>query len=188
VAEGAFAFGELLKLIVALGVTIGLFYALALFMKRMQVGTGRGGSMITVLAALPLGGKEKLWVVEVAGEKLVVGTSPGRVSCLHVLQRDAAAHSSFPISAASSPSTTSSFPRRRESSDAQSDSNEATLDSRLRGNDEGVETALDSRLRGNDDEVAVAGNASPGNASPASTASQNVFAALLQNFRGGEKS
>jgi flagellar protein FliO/FliZ len=102
VAEPAFAFGELLKLVVALGVTIGLFYALALFMKRMQVGTGRSGNLITVLAALPLGGKEKLWVVEVAGEKLLVGTSPGNVSCLHVL-----APASY-ASTASSEDTTSS--------------------------------------------------------------------------------
>jgi flagellar protein FliO/FliZ len=85
VSEPAFAFAELIKLVVALGVTIGLFYALALFMKRMQVGTGRSGNLITVLAALPLGGKEKLWVVEVAGEKLLIGTTPGNVNCLHVL-------------------------------------------------------------------------------------------------------
>jgi flagellar protein FliO/FliZ len=89
-AEPAFAIGELVKLVFALGVTIGLFYALALFMKRMQVGTGKSGTLISVLAALPLGGKEKVWVLDVAGEKLVVGTSPGRVSCLHVLKDSAA--------------------------------------------------------------------------------------------------
>lgn len=85
-AEPAFAVGELLKLLVALGVTIGLFYALALFMKRLQVGTGKSGSLITVLGAMPLGGKEKIWVVDVAGEKLVIGTTPGNVNCLHVLK------------------------------------------------------------------------------------------------------
>ena len=90
-AEPAFAIGELIKLVFALGVTIGLFYALALFMKRLQVGTGRSGSLITVLAAMPLGGKEKLWVVDVAGEKLVIGTTPGNVNCLHVLKDGAVA-------------------------------------------------------------------------------------------------
>lgn len=85
-SEPAFALGELVKLVFALGITIGLFYALALFMKRMQVGTGKSGTLITVLAALPLGGKEKVWVLDIAGEKLVVGTSPGTVNCLHVLQ------------------------------------------------------------------------------------------------------
>lgn len=124
-AEPAFAIGELVKLVVALGVTIGLFYALALFMKRMQVGTGKGGSLITVLAALPLGGKEKLWVVDVAGEKLVIGTTPGNVRCLHVLAGDNHA--------------LASFPRMRESS-------EHGLDSRIRGNDDGAASAFSDLL------------------------------------------
>lgn len=94
-AEPAFAFDELLKLLVALGVTIGLFYALALFMKRLQVGTGRSGSLITVLGAMPLGGKEKIWIVDVAGEKLVIGTTPGNVNCLHVLKGGEAGLSSL---------------------------------------------------------------------------------------------
>ena len=90
-AEPAFAIAELVKLVVALGVTIGLFYALALFMKRMQLGTGRSGTLITVLGTLPLGGKEKIWVLDVAGEKLVVGTTPGNIRCLHVLASATAA-------------------------------------------------------------------------------------------------
>lgn len=120
-SEPAFAFGELLKLLVALAVTIGLFYALALFMKRLQVGTGKSGSLITVLAALPLGSKEKLWVVDVAGEKLVIGTTPGNINCLHVLNGDAA--------------TRTSFPRMRESGAVGTDM-DMTLGSRMReGND-----------------------------------------------------
>ena len=90
-SEPASVFPELIKLVFALGLTIGLFYALAVFMRRMQVGTGKSGGLITVLAALPLGGKEKVFVLDVAGEKLVVGTSPGRVSCLHVLPPSASA-------------------------------------------------------------------------------------------------
>jgi flagellar biosynthetic protein FliO len=134
VAEPAFAFGELLKLIIALTVTIGLFYALALFMKRLQVGTGRSGSLITVLAAQPLGGKEKLWVIDVAGETLVIGTAPGNVNCLHVLKgaarttdglSDNATSRTTNINAVnndatslsvSAEATPSSFPRMRESS------------------------------------------------------------------------
>jgi flagellar biogenesis protein FliO len=115
VAEPAFAFGELVKLVFALGVTIGLFYALALFMKRMQVGTGKNGTLITVLAAQPLGGKEKIWVLDIAGEKLVVGTSPGTVNCLHVL-KDVTGE-------------LASFPRKRESSDVELQGTEG-LDSR----------------------------------------------------------
>src|SRR5690606_5678269 len=124
-----FAYGELLKLIVALGVTIGLFYALALFMKRLQVGTGKSGSLITVLAALPLGAKEKLWVVDVAGEKLVIGTAPGNVNCLHVLKGDVVSHTE------TAEATQSSFPRMRESSVVET-ATETTLGPRMREGDE----------------------------------------------------
>lgn len=129
-AEPAFAIAELVKLVVALGVTIGLFYALALFMKRMQVGTGKSGSLITVLAALPLGGKEKIWVVEVAGEKLVIGTTPGNVNCLHVLKHDA-----VPNSEALTASPTS-FPRMPESSAVESEGI-TTPGPRMREGDDG---------------------------------------------------
>ena len=123
-AEPTFAIGELVKLVFALGVTIGLFYALALFMKRMQVGTGKSGGLITVLAAMPLGAKEKIWVLEIAGEKLVVGTSPGHVNCLHVLS--------------ASSEQQSSFPRKQESSEPELHLQESGLDSRVRGNDDEV--------------------------------------------------
>jgi flagellar biosynthetic protein FliO len=148
VAEPAFAIGELVKLVFALGVTIGLFYALALFMKRLQVGTGKGGSLITVLAALPLGGKEKIWVLDVAGEKLVVGTTPGSVNCLHVLKPDSV--------------DPSSFPRRRESSSADSQSGGTTLDSRP--------------------------PPSRGQAANAGSDERNGFADLLSKFSGWHKS
>ena len=139
-AEPAFALCELLKLVVALGVTIGLFYALALFMKRLQVGTGRSSALITVLAALPLGGKEKLWVVDVAGEKLVIGTSPGNVNCLHVLKNDSSSLPRVPESsvaepfahAAESSRTNPSSLRQPESSLVESSGVEPTLDPGLR--------------------------------------------------------
>ncbi|MGV3593030.1 MAG: flagellar biosynthetic protein FliO [Gammaproteobacteria bacterium] len=134
-AEPAFAFGELLKLLVALGVTIGLFYALALFMKRLQVGTGKSGSLITVLGAMPLGGKEKIWIVDVAGEKLVIGTTPGNVNCLHVLKGEVAAapgNADKPAPGLAEAGS-SSFPRMRESRLATAEP--AALDTDLRRND-----------------------------------------------------
>ena len=156
-AEPTFALAELVKLVFALGVTIGLFYALALFMKRLQVGTGKSGSLITVLAALPLGGKEKIWVVDVAGEKLVVGTSPGRVSCLHVLKDESAAN----LAAGLSEATPSSFRRRPESS--------------VVGN--GMETMPDPGLRRGDEQ----------RRSEEQRRDANAFSELLMKFRGWQK-
>jgi flagellar biosynthetic protein FliO len=142
-AEPAFAIGELVKLVFALGVTIGLFYALALFMKRMQVGTGKGSGLITVLAAQPLGAKEKIWVVEIAGERLVVGTSPGHVNCLHVLREGSAAD----MATEPSEGTPSSFRRRPESSVVGNDM-ETTLDPGLRRGDGSAFSDLLLKFRG----------------------------------------
>ena len=79
-------YSDLLKLVVALVITMGLFFAMVIVMKKMQLGTGRGNNLISVLAAVPLGGKEKLFLIEVGGEQIVVGTSPGQVTRIHVLK------------------------------------------------------------------------------------------------------
>lgn len=79
-------YSDLLKLVVALVITLGLFFAMVVVMKKMQLGTGRGSRLISVLAAVPLGGKEKLFLIEVGGEQIVVGASPGQVNRIHVLK------------------------------------------------------------------------------------------------------
>ena len=197
-AEPTFALGELVKLLVALGVTIGLFYALALFMKRLQVGTGRSGNLITVLAALPLGGKEKLWVVDVAGEKLVIGTTPGNVNCLHVLNGNAGASEATPSSFRQRPESSivgdapvhdevapSSFPRKRESSPVMDEApmhGDATPSSFRRRPESSVvgdasETTLGPGLRRGDGRATASSPLGDGSA----------FSALLNKFRGGSK-
>ena len=167
-AEPTFAFAELLKLIVALGVTIGLFYALALFMKRLQVGTGKGGSLITVLAALPLGNKEKLWVVEVAGERLVIGTAAGSVNCLHILTRGGANRESGSNDSETelAEANAASFPRRRESI----------------GLEQATTADMDSRPPPSRGQAPKAGNDGS-----ATSESARGFAELLTKFRGWQK-
>lgn len=81
----AFAYADLLKLLLALGLTIALFLVLVVAMKKMQLGAGRANQLITVLAALPLGGKEKIWLLEIDGERIVVGSGQGGVNRIHVL-------------------------------------------------------------------------------------------------------
>lgn len=78
-------YSELLKLLLGLGLTLGLFVGFALLLKKLQAGTGTGPGLIRVLAAQPLGGKDKLWLVAVGEQQLLLGSSPGQVSCLHVL-------------------------------------------------------------------------------------------------------
>jgi len=80
------AYSELFKLLPALALTIGLFVAMVLLLRKLQPG-GTGGALINVLAARSLGGKEKIWLLAVGEQQLLVGSSPGKVVCLHVLDK-----------------------------------------------------------------------------------------------------
>lgn len=45
-----------------------------------------GGSGIRVVGGVSLGGKERVVVVEVSGEQVMLGVSPGRINKIHILE------------------------------------------------------------------------------------------------------
>jgi flagellar protein FliO/FliZ len=72
---------------VALILVLGLILGLAWLLKRMP-GTGLGlrhNDQLRVVTTLSVGGKERLMVIQVGGEQLLVGVSPGGISNLHRL-------------------------------------------------------------------------------------------------------
>ena len=70
----------------------GLLLVLALVflclwaLKRLNQWSTPGKGQIRLLGGIPLGGREKLLIVEVGETQLVLGVSPGRVQTLHVLE------------------------------------------------------------------------------------------------------
>jgi len=71
--------------LLALALVIGLIFALAWLLRRLP-GTGfRPGDGLRVIAGVALGSKERAVVVEVNGEQLLLGVTPGAVSLLHTL-------------------------------------------------------------------------------------------------------
>ena len=69
----------------SLALVLVLIFFLAWVVKRFAPGAGRMGSRyMTVLASIPLGGKERLMLVDVAGTQMVLGVSSAGVECLHV--------------------------------------------------------------------------------------------------------
>ena len=102
----AFAFADLLKLLLALGLTIALFLVLVVAMKKMQLGAGRANQLITVLAALPLSSKDKIWLLDIGGERIVVGSGQGGVNRIHVLANAGVE----PASGAGKVAATAAFP------------------------------------------------------------------------------
>jgi len=69
--------------IVAVMIALGVF---ALLMRRMQARLGNGSSALRIAASLPLGGKERLVLVEAEGERLLLGVGPGGVHLVRKLR------------------------------------------------------------------------------------------------------
>lgn len=76
----------MLSLIVVLAVVFGV----AWIMKRMQGFTGGRNPHMKVVAQLPLSTRERLMLVDVGGQQLVLGVSPGGIRTLHVLDEPVA--------------------------------------------------------------------------------------------------
>ncbi len=72
------------QMLVSLLLVMALIGGLFLLLKRLQMRPAAGGS-IRPLAALNLGARERVVLLEVAGRQVLVGVAPGRVQTLLVL-------------------------------------------------------------------------------------------------------
>lgn len=70
--------GFSLVMIIGAVVLVGWLYA------RSQGVRGAGGDVISILAAQPLGPKERIVLVEVGGKQIVLGMTSAQVQTLHV--------------------------------------------------------------------------------------------------------
>ena len=76
---------------------IGAIFLLAWIYKRSQSYRAGGTGVINIVAAQSLGPKEKILVVEVAGEQLVLGMTASQVSTLHVLNEPITSDQGTPV-------------------------------------------------------------------------------------------
>jgi flagellar biosynthetic protein FliO len=81
------ATGSLLQTLFALIVVLAVLGALAWFLKRYGPKAGGGNANLRVVGALNLGGRERVLVVEVGNQWIVVGASPGRINALATMPR-----------------------------------------------------------------------------------------------------
>jgi len=79
--------GGLLQTIFALLLVLGLLAGLAWFMKRYGPKAMGSSANLRVVGALNIGGRERIMVVEVGDQWIVVGAAPGRVNALHTMPR-----------------------------------------------------------------------------------------------------
>lgn len=78
---------QVLPAIGALLVVLGLILALAWMAKRWLRAPGLSRSGFNVLGALSIGPREKLLLVEIGGQQVLLGVTPGSVTSLQTLAR-----------------------------------------------------------------------------------------------------
>lgn len=79
--------GSLLQTIFALIFVLALLIGLAWCMKRYGPKVMGGNNKMRVVSSLNLGGRERIVLVEVADQWIVVGASPGRINALATMPR-----------------------------------------------------------------------------------------------------
>jgi flagellar protein FliO/FliZ len=78
--------GQLVQLLLGLLLVIGLIFLLAWLMRRVQQIVPRGGQVIKVVATQALGPRDRLVLVQVGVEQVLLGLTPGNITSLHVLK------------------------------------------------------------------------------------------------------
>ena len=81
------ATGSLLQTMFALVAVLAVLAGLAWFLKRYGPRMNGGSANLRIVGSLNLGGRERLLVVEVGDQWIVVGASPGRVNALATMPR-----------------------------------------------------------------------------------------------------
>lgn len=84
-AAGASAGAGLGGMVLALVLVVALILGLAWVLRRLPGGPLRGHGGVKLVASLPVGPRERVLVVEVGGEQLVLGATAQQVSLLHRL-------------------------------------------------------------------------------------------------------
>ncbi|MDT4787657.1 Flagellar protein FliO [compost metagenome] len=77
---------QLGQLALGLLLVVGLIFLLAWLLRRVQQLGPRGGQVIRLVASQALGPRDRLVLVQVGGEQILLGISAGRITPLHVLK------------------------------------------------------------------------------------------------------
>ena len=77
--------GQLLQMVLGLLLVVGLIFFLAWLLRRMQGAAPRGGQPIEIVGTRAIGPRDRLLLVQVGKEQILIGHSPGSIEALHVL-------------------------------------------------------------------------------------------------------
>jgi flagellar protein FliO/FliZ len=77
--------GALLRVLLSLVVVVAFIFAAGWIARRLQGVSGARGKRLRCLETIAVGVKERIALIEVGGQQLVVGIAPGSIRTLHVL-------------------------------------------------------------------------------------------------------
>ncbi|SHM99580.1 flagellar biosynthetic protein FliO [Phytopseudomonas punonensis] len=83
-ASGGIA-GQLAQLVIGLLLVIGLIFLLAWMARRVQRLGPNNGKVIKIVATQALSPRDRLVLVQVGNEQVLLGLTPGRINSLHVM-------------------------------------------------------------------------------------------------------
>ena len=83
--------GQALQVIVGLLLVLGMIVAAAWGARRLQAIRPQGRGHIRIVEGLAVGTRDKLLLIEVDGQRVLLGMSPGRISTLHTFASEASA-------------------------------------------------------------------------------------------------
>lgn len=96
VATGGLPTGDLtsaaIRMVLGLAVVLALLGATAWLSRRFRIGGGMRGGLIEVVSGLSLGARERVVLIRVGGDQVLVGVSPSGMRTLHVLNQNPEDH------------------------------------------------------------------------------------------------
>ena len=81
-ASGTAAAPDIVGMLLSLLLVIALVFAMAWFFKRLQFGKFHRAAGVKILMSMPLGIKEKLMLVEIAGKYALLGVTAQQINLL----------------------------------------------------------------------------------------------------------
>jgi flagellar protein FliO/FliZ len=81
---------QLIQLLLGLGAVLALIFFLAWLLRRVQQASPRSGQAIEIISSRALGTRDRLVLVQVGSEQILLGLTPGRITPLHVLKEPVA--------------------------------------------------------------------------------------------------
>ncbi len=77
--------GQLAQMVFGLLLVVGLIFFLAWLLRRMQSTAVKGGQVIEIVGSRAIGPRDRLLLVLVGKEQILIGHTPGSIETLHVL-------------------------------------------------------------------------------------------------------